>query len=90
MFRVRWAKQALDEMTAAWTNADSRTRQAITDASHQIDKLLQTAPLSESESRPGGRYIRFVRPLGVLFRLELDGITVSVLHVWLFRTKGNP
>jgi hypothetical protein len=75
MFRVRWAQKAIDEITVAWTKADSATRKAITAASNQIDKQLQTDPLAESESRPGGRHILFARPLGVIFRLEGDGVT---------------
>ena len=87
MFWVRWAKKAIDEITVAWTNADSSTRQAITNASNVIDEHLRTSPLTDSESRAGGRRILFARSLGALFRVEADGVTVSVLHVWLFRTK---
>jgi hypothetical protein len=90
MYRLRWAKKALAELAAAWTGADSNIRHAITAATHQIDQQLQTAPLAESESRPGGRRIRFVRPLGIIFRLEKDNVTVSVLHVWLFRERKKP
>jgi hypothetical protein len=91
MFRVRWEDTALSELAAIWLQADSALRQLITDATNRIDQQLQTDPLTDSESRPGGRRILFVSPLGITFRIEADGQTVSVLRVWLFRrrTHGN-
>ena len=85
MFRVRWEETALNELTSLWLGADSMMRQAITAATHRIDQQLRDDPLGKSESRPGGRRILFAAPLGLTFRLEGDGSTVSVLRVWLFR-----
>ena len=90
MFRVRWEETALNELTTLWVGAESKMRQVITAATHQIDQQLQADPLGPSESRPGGRRILFVSPLGITFRVEADGQTVSVLHVWLFRRHGQP
>jgi hypothetical protein len=90
MFRVRWERRALSALADLWTRADPSLRQAITAATHQIDQLLSTDPLGQSESRPGGRRILFVSPLGITFRIEGDGQTVSVLRVWLFRVHGQP
>ncbi len=87
MFRVQWLQTALDQLATAWVNADSTLRAQITRATQQIDHSLQTDPLQDSESRPGGRRVLFVAPLGILFRIEADGQTVSVLRVWLFRRK---
>jgi hypothetical protein len=89
MYRVEWLQTALNQLAALWTPADSTLRQAITAASHQIDQQLQTDPISASESRPGGRRVFFASPLGILFRMEADGQTVSILRVWLFRRR-NP
>lgn len=88
MFRVRWARRALDELTDLWTQADSTRRAAITAASHAIDQQLRSDPIGQSESRPGGRRILLISPLGITFRIEADGRTVSVLRIWLFRTRG--
>jgi hypothetical protein len=71
-----------------WTQADSIKRRAITVASHDIDKRLSADPFGTGESRPGGRRILLIAPLGVTFRVETDGQTVSVLRVWLFRKRG--
>lgn len=89
MYRVDWLQTALDQLAALWTPADSVLRQAITAASHEIDRQLQIDPYIRSESRPGGRRVFFAPPLGILFRLEADGHTVSVLRVWLFRKRGQ-
>jgi hypothetical protein len=88
MFTVRWEETALNELTALWMQANSATRRSITAATNQIDYQLRTNPLADSESRSGGRRIRFFPPLGIYFRMEADGSTVSVLRVWLFRSRS--
>lgn len=89
MFRVRWEDSALNELTALWTDADSPLRQLITETVAQIDRQLETAPVAHSESRSDGRRILFASPLGILFRIEADGRTVSVLNVWMFQIRGE-
>jgi hypothetical protein len=90
MFRVDWLQTALDQLMTIWMSADSAQRQAITAATHDIDQQLKADPFGPSESRPGGRRILFASPLGILFRIEADEQTVSVLRVWLFRKHGQP
>jgi len=87
MFRVRWEGKALNELTTLWTESASALRSSITAATSQIDQLLRTAPRQQGESRPGGQRILFVSPLGITFRIEADGQTISVLRVWLFRKR---
>jgi hypothetical protein len=89
-FRVRWEGTALNELATLWTQVSSGMRRLITRASHQIDRQLQGDPFGSSESRPGGRRILFLPPLGTLFRVEADGQTVSVLRVWIYRKRGQP
>ena len=89
MFKVRWERNALDELTMLWTQAGSGLRQRITAATAELDWQLQSDPLGSSESRPGGRRVSFVSPLGATFRIEPDGQTVSVLRVWLFRLRAK-
>lgn len=84
MFAVRWEDTALNELTTIWMQADSSTRAEITAASNQIDQELQSSPHNLGESRPEGWRIHFVYPLGIAFRIENNGQTVSVLHVWRF------
>jgi plasmid stabilization system protein ParE len=89
MFRVRRERRALDELTRLSTQADSATRQAVTSASHAIDQRLRQNPQQEGESRPRGRRIAFMPPLAVVFRVERDGQTVSVLQIRLFRRRTH-
>jgi hypothetical protein len=90
MFRLHWLQTALDQLMTIWMPADSPLRKAITTATQQIDQQLQSDPYGQSESRPQGRRILLVSPLGVLFRIEADGLTVTVLRVWVFRKRGKP
>jgi hypothetical protein len=82
MFSGRWKRSALNELAALWMAADSATRQAITQATHQIDQLLQQDPENQGESRPGGRRILHVAPLGIRFRVDAEHARVRVLQVW--------
>jgi hypothetical protein len=69
-----------------WTAAESALRDEITSASAQIDERLRRDPLGSSESRTSGRRILFQLPLAVILR----EITVSVLRVWLIRSRTQP
>lgn len=89
MYRVRWEGKALIALAALWVSANSAERKAITAASHQVDQRLRRDPENEGESRPKGRRIMFEAPLAVVFRIEPDGRTVSVLQVRMFRKRGS-
>lgn len=85
MFEVEWAEDALSELATIWTSADSDLRAAVTAATNQIDQHLQADPLGVGESRPDGRRVHFVPPLGLIYRLHEDEQTVIVSRVWLVR-----
>jgi hypothetical protein len=87
MFSVRWEETALNELADVWVRADAPLRQAITQATTEIDRQLARDPYAESESRDADRRVLFVAPLGVTFRVEEDARTVSVLHVWTFTMR---
>jgi len=87
MFRVEWLQSALDELATQWTLAASTERQAITAATHAIERRLAEDPVHEGESRVKGRRITFVPPLAVTFRIEADAKTVTVLQVRVFRRR---
>jgi hypothetical protein len=89
MFQVRSEASALHELASLWTPANSAMRKEITAATHQIDQQLHTDPFVDSESRAEDRRILFNRPLAIIFRVEPDGKTVSVLQVWLFRKRSH-
>jgi hypothetical protein len=81
-FTVLWVPGAEQRLAELWLS--SSERDAVTAASHIIDQNLQLDPLSQGESRPGGRRILFEAPLGVIYRVEEQDSIVRVLHVWLF------
>jgi len=84
MYRVEWLQTAMDELGHVWMQADSALRKAITVASHQIDKRLQSDPENVGESRPGNRRIEFIAPLAVIFQVDATNNTATVLHVRLY------
>jgi hypothetical protein len=89
MFRVEWLQSALNELATIWMQAPSARRQAITAASHAIDQQLANNPQEQGESRPKGRRVQFFPPLGVTYRVDVNNAVVVVIHVWLFRQRGN-
>jgi len=88
MFRVVWLRTALNELGAAWLEADAELRAAITAGTYRIDQLLQTDPQKQGESRAHGQRIMFQRPLGLTFEVREQAGLVRVLHVWIIRQRA--
>ncbi len=89
MITVRWKRSALNELANLWTQAKASQRQAITAASHEIDRQLQDDPGGKGESRSQARRILFVPPLGITFHVKRQASVVFVLHVWRYRQLGE-
>ncbi len=89
IFRVRWERTALNELTEIWLQAASAMRHAITAATFAIDQQLKSNPFSTSESRQHGRRVMFEAPLGVTFAVDENSKLVSVLRVWSFRKRAK-
>jgi hypothetical protein len=87
MFRVEWVQEAVDELAELWLEANSTSRQTITEATHALDQELQADPFRQSESREGDVRILFASPLAILFEVDPDQRLVWILHVWMFRSK---
>ena len=83
MHDVQWTKSALDELAAAWVDANSTEREAITAATVKIDEVLKTSSREFGESRSDSRRIGFVPPLGMAISVDEGRRRVKVLHVWL-------
>jgi len=84
MFNIRWKQSALNELASLWMDASPEQRREITEAANMIDQILQVNPEEQGESRPNGRRIFFVPPLGVLFRVRQQQGFVRVLQVWRY------
>ena len=85
MYQVRWLQSAINQLAPSWGQADASTAQSIRAAMDWIDQSLQRDPANEGESRSNGRRIMFAPPLAVVFRIEPDGQTVSILSARFFR-----
>jgi hypothetical protein len=68
--------------------ATSTERQAITAASHAVERRLAEDPVHEGESRLEGRRITFIPPLAVTFRIDPDAEAVTVLQARVFRRRN--
>jgi hypothetical protein len=83
-YTVVWKPEAERRLAQLWL--DAADRNAVTQAAHQIDQRLRIGPEDAGESRPGGRRLLLVSPLGVLFRVIPQDRLVRVLTVWQFQT----
>jgi hypothetical protein len=81
-FKVLWHPVARDMLADAWMRSNSEIREQLNEASNQVDRILSEDPLSEGESRPRGRRIVFVPPLGVAYRVDQPANTVYILRIW--------
>jgi hypothetical protein len=86
-YTVDWLPDAEQSLAAAWLAA--RDRAAVTRAANVIDERLRHDPGNEGESRPDGRRIMFVAPLGVIFRVLPNERRVIVSHLWQFTTHAG-
>lgn len=80
-YEVTWTRTALDQLAALWN--DSRERDEVTVASHELEQLISRRPLSLGESRQAS-IVRFLyrRPLGIEYEVIEDDKKVRVLRVW--------
>jgi plasmid stabilization system protein ParE len=84
-YTVEWLPKAEQELADVWLRATNR--QAVTQAAIGVDNRLAISPEKQGESRPNGRRILFVRPLGVIFRVRINEGRVLILHVWNLQTR---
>jgi hypothetical protein len=82
-FTVIWSEAAIQDLARIWLNATDRN--AINDASNEIDQLLGHDPQHVGESRPGGQRVAFADPLGFRFEVVVDDLRVTVGAVWMTR-----
>ena len=85
MFRVQYTEAANDALAGYWLTAPGALRREISQASHRIDQALQAGADTAGESREDPWRVLIDRPLGVSFRVEADGQTVTVARLWLIQ-----
>jgi hypothetical protein len=78
-YTVTWTPSARDiDLTTIWLQ--SPDRQAVTKASHEIDRKLRNDPESQGQDFYGDRILE-VWPLIVVFAVYPDDLRVEVLQV---------
>jgi len=78
-FTVIWSLVPQNQLAELWVNAANRN--AVTQAAHQIDQILQTDP--EQQGVPFyGDYLLVVPPLRVVYRVNADDAQVVIEMVW--------
>jgi hypothetical protein len=82
-FTVIWSEAAVQDLARIWMNATDRN--AITQASNEIDRILSRDAQHVGESRPGGQRVEFADPLGFRFEVVVDDQRVTVGAVWVTR-----
>jgi hypothetical protein len=80
-YLVAWPRETLDELAQAWL--DSTDRNAVTEASFNMEQELTTDPYSCGFPRLSPTDRTAVRlPLGFEFEIIEDDKLVRVLRVW--------
>jgi len=80
---------AVAPLSQTWDNADDAFREAIWQASRDVDRDLQDNPQERGESREDQTRILFHGPLGVIYEVDESRHLVNVLRTWAFRPRGG-
>ena len=84
-FTVTWRVSAEHKLTEMWLG--SRDREAISEATTQIEQILGSSPLNAGESRSGDYRILIADPLAVVFSVWPEDRLVKIVEV--SRTRMN-
>jgi hypothetical protein len=86
---VEWNTTAENQLARIWL--DSRIRNEVTAAARAIDRRLEADPENTGESRPDGRRIVLIYPLGAIFKVDRSKREVVVGAVWSYSKRPrNP
>lgn len=86
-YSVVYHRRAEDELARLWLIPGNRA--AVNAAVSQIDQILKHSPADAGESRPHGRRILLVSPLGVKFEVFEQQHLVRVLDLWRYEKRGK-
>lgn len=77
-YTVTWLPSAIQDLARIWNQAPDR--QAVSDASNEIDRVLRNTPLTVGEEEGAFRRLT-VEPLEVVYRVSPDDRLVEVVQV---------
>jgi len=84
MYTVAWLPEAALEFANVWLHLDPNQQAAVLAELKVFKQALVADPFGHGESREHGTRVMFEAPLGIRYRLEGDGYTVSILRVWRY------
>ncbi|MEI6257018.1 MAG: hypothetical protein WCQ77_10290 [Planctomycetota bacterium] len=70
------------ELAAIWISSDDR--KSVSQAAHDIEQALTTAPFTHGESRAGDLRIIFVAPLGARYLVLPEDQRAVIVQFWTF------
>ncbi len=90
MFSIYRDHSAMVSLKQTWEQAAAPLREAILEASRQLDQWLHTNPHEQGESRDDNSRILFAAPLAVLFEVDEANKLVRILRAWAYRRTMEP
>jgi hypothetical protein len=85
MFSIYRHQTAMAPLKETWDQADDSLREAILEASRQVDQQLHIDPHQQGESRDDKTRILFQAPLAVIFEVDEARKLVVVVRAWAYR-----
>ena len=89
MFSIFRSQSAMLPLKQTWEHADDELREAILQASRQLDQQLHVNPQEKGEAREGNVRIAFQEPLAVLFEVDQEKKLVRILRAWAYQVGVN-
>lgn len=83
-YQILWKRSAEDQLADIWLAAEDR--ELITRTAAAIDEHLEKSGPAAGESRPDGKRILIMAPLGIKFQVYPNDAIIRVADVWRFRT----
>lgn len=88
-YNVRWSRRSLDVLAEIWVDSSSEERAAITQTSAAVDRLLQSNPHEQGESRSADRRVLIALPLILTYSIDEPRRIVRVLNVRQMRRRAT-
>lgn len=84
-YTVGWSASAQNELAEVWLEAADRN--AVAEASNEIDEFLAVSPNDPRCEIVAGGGILIIGPLGVQYRIRERDRFVAVVNVWIVTSE---
>jgi hypothetical protein len=86
---LKWQPEAWKRLAELWLSSDLRTRRGITAQIDSFERDCQRDPQGIGESRGPSIRVDASGPLGIEFKILVDGQVIRVTRVWLIARGGR-